>query len=103
MYGKHPQASGGKGSAIYQGISGLGSAIGLGVSILLTPQIYTWSKDALYSYLARYLRHDFAEILTVVMGGVEGFIIYSVISLLFTFVVTCAIATFAARRFSDDS
>lgn len=102
MYNR-TNTNGGGASAIYGGISGLGTAFGLTAAILGTPFLYHWSQGPLFAYLYQYCDFETAQILIIVMGGVQAFILFAVVKLFFTFVATCAVMGYALRRFSKHS
>lgn len=87
-----------RGSAISQGLSLLGTASGIGVAILLTPLLFGLTKQPLFSYLSESWGPALASMLTWVMGGVEGVVIYVVTKLLISIAATSAIVALAARR-----
>lgn len=89
----------GKGSVFYRGVSALGSALGIGVAILGTPPIFDRTRGPLFSYLAETWGNDLANVLTWIFGGVEAFIIYAGVKLLFTSLVIWGMAALAAKRF----
>lgn len=100
MSSGYSQNGNAKGSAIYRGISGLGSAVGLAVTIMLTPVVFERSKGFIYGYLSSYWGHDIANVLTLVMGAIQAFVIYACTSLLLTLLAVCVVTAFAASRFS---
>ncbi len=89
----------GKGSAIYQGISAIGTALGIGAAILVTPIVFGWTKEPLYSYLSETWRADVSLLLTWAFAAVEAFTIYGSTKLLFTLLTVWSTAALAARRF----
>ena len=89
----------GKGSVFYRGVSSLGTAIGIAVSILATPPVYDATRGPLLEYLLRTWDARLANLLTWVFGGAEAFAIYATVKLLFTSFVIWAMAALAARRF----
>jgi hypothetical protein len=100
MFQKPPSTDGaGKGSVFYRGVSGLGTAIGIGVSILATPPIFDRTRGPLFAYLTKTWGDNLSNLLTWTMGGVEGFILYASVKLIFTSLVIFAFAALAARRF----
>lgn len=99
MFGKYSQ--GGNASSLNQRIAGLGSAIGLGAAILVTPIVFSRTAPFITDYLCRYLGRNVTGWVTLAAGAIEAYIIFCVVSLLFSFAVTLVVATFASRRFSD--
>lgn len=89
----------GKQSAFYKVVSALGTALGIGVAILATPPLFNATRGPLLSYLAETWGDDLANLLTWVFAGVEAFIIYALVKLLFTSAITFGMAALAARRF----
>jgi hypothetical protein len=87
-----------RGSAISQGLSLLGTAGGIGISILLTPLLFGLTEQPLHSYLAKHWGPDMASVLSWVMFGVEGVIAYVLTKLTIVSALTAAIVTLAARR-----
>jgi hypothetical protein len=91
--------SAGKGSAITKGISAIGTALGIGAAILLTPILFEWTRQPLLNHLLETWNAGLANLLTWVMGGVEAFIIYGGTKLFFTLLTIWTTAALAARRF----
>ena len=89
----------GKQSAFYKGVSALGTAIGIGAAILATPPVFEWTRAPLYSYLTKTWGDYLANVLTWTFAGVEAFVIYAAVKLLFTSFVIGGMAALAARRF----
>lgn len=98
MFNQHPTIPAPKGSPISQALSLLGTTGGIGVAILLTPLLFGVTKQPLFSYLSKAWGPDLASLLTWVMGGVEGVVIYIVTKLLISIAATSAIVALAARR-----
>lgn len=89
----------GKGSVFYRGISALGTALGIGVAILATPPVFDLTRTPLFAYLSKTWGFDLADALTWTFGGVEAFIIYAGVKLLFTSTIIWGMAALTARRF----
>lgn len=96
---QRPVDGAGKGSVFYRGVSALGTAIGIGISILATPPVFEWTRGPLFSYLEKTWGDDLSTVLTWTFAGVEAFVIYAFVKLLFTSAVIWGMAALAARRF----
>lgn len=87
-------------SGVFKTIRSLGKALGLAASILGTPMVYGATRWKMYAYLSATWDENLAHILTVVMAGVEAYVIYVTTTLVFTGLVIWAMAALAARRYS---
>ncbi len=88
-------------SGLYKGISALGNAIALAAMILGTPLVFSVTKRPLYAYFMDTWGPDFAVYLVWLMGGIEGFIIFSTTALLFKSGVVWTLTSLAMRRFRE--
>lgn len=89
-------------SGFYKTIASLGKAIGLGVSIMVTPVLFNHTKEAIWGHLHQTFGTDISFYLTWIMGAVEAYVIYVVTGLTFTAVAVSTIAAMAARRYSGE-
>ena len=89
----------GKASAIYKSVSLLGTALGLGLVILVTPLFYGWTYQPLYRYLAKTWPYEVAELLTWLFIILESIVIYTVIKIGFSMIAVFSMARAAAKRF----
>lgn len=94
-----PQGAASKGSAFHRAAGALGTAIGIGAAILLTPLVFRRTRGPLHTYLTDAWGADFSDALTWTFGGVEAFVIYAGTRLLFVSAVVWIFAALAARRF----
>ena len=88
-------------SGLYKGISALGNAVALAVTLLGTPLVFEITKRPLYRYFRDAWGSDLATYLVWAMGGIEGFIIFATTALLFKAGVVWALTALAMRRFND--
>lgn len=99
MFQQSPRTNDANGSALYRGVSSLGTVIGIGTAILATPLVFRHTRGPILSYLSESWGEGFGELLTWTFCGVEAFAIYFTVKLLFTSCVIWCLAAFAARSF----
>jgi hypothetical protein len=100
MFQQTSQSDGaGKGSTINTGVSGLGTAIGIGASILAIGPVFEHTRLAVFLYLFKTFGRGLSIFLTYAFGAVEAVIIYYIVKLLFTSFAIWSFAALAARRF----
>jgi hypothetical protein len=87
-----------KGSAISQGLSLLGSAVGFAVALLATPLVFALTKQPLGSYFAGSYGPEIGSGLTYLMGCLEFLLIFVGTKLVLSIAATSAIVALAARR-----
>lgn len=88
-------------SGLYKTISTLGKVVAAAAGLLLTPMLYEASKRPLFAYFAKTWGRDLADILVMVMGTIEAYLIYTSVSLLISAGTIWAITALTMRRFKD--
>lgn len=100
MFQKNPGPAGNapKQSPFQAAVSGLGTALGIGVAILATPAVFEQTRPALLNYLTDAWGAKLGSFLTWTFGAVEAFILYAFVKLLILGLIVGTTAALAARR-----
>jgi len=80
-------------------IANLGKGLGLAAALLGTPAIYVRTRAGLMTYYGDAFGHSAAQWLTWATGLVEAYLLYAVVSLAFTGLVTWMVAKRAVDSF----
>ncbi len=88
-------------SGLYKRISTLGDAIAFLVATLATPLIFDRTKDSALRYLSHSWGHDYAEALVLLLGFIEGYVIYAAVSFMLSAALVWAMTALAARSFRE--
>lgn len=86
------------GGGISRTVQALGTVIGIGAAILVTPLVFRLTREWLLAYLTNAWDERAGELLTWAFCGVEAFTIYFLVKLAFTASVIWCLSAFAARR-----
>lgn len=86
-------------NGIYKQVSTLGKVSAIALTILTTPAVYEVTKPPLLSYFSKTWGRAVAEWLVILMGVIEAYMIYALVSLAITSGVVWLIVTSAMRRF----
>lgn len=98
MFQQSSGVSNNKCGGISRTVHALGTVIGIGAAILVTPLVFRHTRERLLAYLMDAWGERAGELLTWAFCGVEALTIYFLLKLAFTGCAVWCLAAFAAKR-----